>query len=193
MGIVIIASLLTIFLFWQTSHKTVFIENSIASAPIIDLSPSSPGTLNALYVKEGDYVLSGATIALVGTDTITSKLSGIITKADNNLGSLYSPGKPVVSMIHPEDMRIVGTLEENKGLQNISVGDPVIFTIDTYGSKKYSGTVDTVSPTAESTNVVFSISDKRPTQKFDVKVKFNVAEYPEIKNGMSARITVYTK
>jgi len=41
--------------------------------------------------------------------------------------------------------------------------------------------------------VIFSISDKRPVKKFDVKLRFNVEAYPELKSGMSAKMTVYIK
>ena len=192
-GIVIIVALLGGFLFWQSTHNTISIEDAVASAPIITLSPTTAGTLNTLYVKEGDKISANTPVALVGTDTITSKLDGIIVSANNSLGELFTPGTPVVSMIHPDDMRIVGTIDENKGLSNVAVGDPATFTVDAFGNKIYTGVVDSISPTADSTSVVFSISDERPTQKFDVKVKFDVAKYPEIKNGMSAKITVYTK
>jgi multidrug efflux pump subunit AcrA (membrane-fusion protein) len=96
-------------------------------------------------------------------------------------------------MIHPEDMRVVGAVDENKGLEEIKPGQKASFTVDTFGSKTYVGVVDSVSQTADDTGVVFSISDKRPTEKFDVKVRFNVADYPELKNGMSAKITIYVK
>jgi hypothetical protein len=52
--------------------------------------------------------------------------------------------------------------------------------------------LDSISQISNDTGIVFSISDKRPTEKFDVKVRFNVADYPELKSGMSAKITVYT-
>jgi hypothetical protein len=53
------------------------------------------------------------------------------------------------------------------------------------------GIVDEVSPTSRASDVVFNISDQRPTNQFDVKVRFDPSEYPELKNGMSARIWVY--
>jgi hypothetical protein len=40
---------------------------------------------------------------------------------------------------------------------------------------------------------VFNISDERPTNQFAVYVRFDPAQYPQLKNGMSARIWVYTQ
>ena len=48
-------------------------------------------------------------------------------------------------------------------------------------------------PTAESSDVVFTVSDQRQEQNFDVKIKFDTTLYPELKNGMSAKIWVYKK
>ena len=192
-GIAVVILFLGVFLFWQSSHGTIFIENSEISAPIINLSSTTAGTLNALYVKEGDTIAINTPVALVGTDTVVSKQNGIITGIQNNIGEFFAPGQTVVSMIHPDDMRVVGALDENKGLEKIKPGQEATFTVDTFGNKAYIGIVDSVSQTADDTGVVFSISDKRPTKTFDVKVRFNVADYPELKNGMSAKITVYIK
>jgi len=63
--------------------------------------------------------------------------------------------------------------------------------VDAFGSKTYKGVVDEVSPTSNQSDVVFNISDQRPTNQFEVKVRFDPTLYPELKNGMSAKIWVY--
>ena len=192
-SIVVIAILLGGFIFWQSSRNTVSIENSFVEAPVIALSSNTPGTLNALYVKEGQIIDANSAIGLVGTATVNAKQSGIIISAPNQIGTYFNPGQTIVSMVHPEDLRIVGAVDENKGLSDVKVGQKATFTVDTFGSKVYTGNLDSISSTSDDTGVLFSISDKRPTKKFDVKIRFNVADYPELKNGMSAKITVYTK
>jgi len=37
---------------------------------------------------------------------------------------------------------------------------------------------------------VFSISDKRESREFEVKALFDSQAYPELKNGMSARMWI---
>lgn len=192
-GVVAVFLLLGGFLFWQANAGTVFIENSEINVPMINLSGNVAGTLNALYVKEGDVIAANTPVALVGTEIVASKQSGVVVSTSNNIGTFFVPGSPIVSMIHPEDMRVVGALEETKGLESIKPGQQATFTVDTFGNKTYVGVVESVSQTSDDTGVTFSISDKRPVKKFDVKVRFNVADYPELKDGMSAKITVYTK
>lgn len=192
-SVFIIFSVLFIFLFWQSIRNTVYIENSHLEAPIINLSPTVPGVLNALYVKENDKVLANTQIALVGSQIIYTKNDGIVSYAPSVLGAYFSLGQIVASVVNEEEMKVVGEVEETKGLSEIAKGQSVVFSVDAFPGKTYSGVVDEVSPTSVETGVVFSISDKRPIKKFNVKVKFNVSDYPELKNGMSAKITVYTR
>ena len=190
---VVIFGLLGIFLFWQISKNSVFIENSNIEAPIINLSPSSAGVLNALYVKDGDQVGENTQVALVGSQIIYTKDGGVVSNAPVVLGSYFAAGQTVVSIVNTGEMKVVGQLEENKGLNKIAVGQRATFSVDAFSGRTYVGVVDSVSQTADSTGVVFSISDKRPTEIFDVKVRFNITDYPELKDGMSAKITVYTE
>jgi multidrug resistance efflux pump len=190
---VVIFGLLGVFLFWQEARSTVFIENSNLEAPIINLAPSSPGVLNALYVKDGEQVPANSQVALVGSQIISTQDGGIVSSAPEVLGSYFSPGQTVVSVVNVAQMKVVGQIEETKGLNEIVAGQRATFTVDAFPGKSYEGVVDEVSAVSDDTGVVFNISDQRPVEKFDVKVRFNIADYPELKSGMSAKITVYTK
>jgi multidrug resistance efflux pump len=90
-------------------------------------------------------------------------------------------------------MRVVGTIDENKGLNNIQVGQAVSFTIDALPGSTYWGYVDEISPSAKAAAFSFASSTERATQQFIVYAKFDSANYPNIKNGMSAKMVVYTK
>jgi len=173
------------------TSKRVYIEKSTVDAPEIDLAPTTAGTLENMYVKAGDTVTANEVVARVGDQLIKAKVAGIVTKADATVGQSYNPGQTVVAMIDPSALRVVGEIDENKGLDRIHVGDYALFTVDAFGSKQYSGIVDSVSPEAESGSVVFTISDQRQEQIFDVKVRFDESAYPELKDGMSARLWVY--
>ncbi len=188
---VFIFGALATFLFWQTKRGTVFIENSYLDAPIINLSPTLPGTLNALYVKEGDRVQANTQVTLVGSQVIYTQEAGIVSSASPILGSYFSPGDTIVSIVNDQEMKVVGQIEETKGLSSLKTGQRAVFTVDAFPGKNYEGVLDEISPVSSDNGVVFSISDKRPVKKFDIKVRFNVANYPELKSGMSAKITVY--
>jgi len=178
-------------IYWKMISGRVVIENSLISAPQIDLAAQSSGTLEEVFVNEGDQVPANAVLARVGDELIKAKTDGLIISVKKDIGQLFNSGTPVVSMIDPNELRVVGQIDENKGLADIVIGQPVTFTVDAYGSQKFSGVVDEINQTSNDSGVVFSISDKREVKQFDVKVRYNNEAHPEFKNGMSAKIIIY--
>jgi multidrug resistance efflux pump len=171
--------------------QRVYIEDSTVKAPAIALAPTTDGTLQQVYVSVGDTIAPNTVVAEVGTELIKSTIGGLIISTDTNIGSLVNSGMPVVTMIDPTQMRVDGQLEEDKGLNDVAVGDRAIFTVDAFPGKTYDGVVSEVSPTSQASDVVFQVSDQREEQNFDVYVAFDISKYPELKNGMSAKIWVY--
>lgn len=193
LGVVAILAITAGVIYWYMGTQYVYIDTSSVQAPLIQLAPSQQGILNAVYVNEGDSVDADQTVALVGNELVKSKVAGVIVSVPATIGAVVNPNQAVATMIDPTQLRIVGKIDENKGLDRIQVGDPISFTVDAFGSKQYSGVVDEISPTANQSGVVFNISSQRAVQQFNVKARFDVGKYPEIKNGMSARMWVYTQ
>src|ERR1035437_2653729 len=194
-GIVVIILLAGGALVYKTLSTQVSIENSLISAPTISINPENEGIIQEVYVKAGDNVAVGQALARVGAEVLSAKVAGIVIAVDNAPGQVFQPmaSEPVIQMIDPTALRVVGTLKETEGLSKIKVGDPVSFTVDAFTGKTFSGVVDSISPTSNQTGVVFSISDQRAIQTFDVKVKYDVTANPEFKNGMSVKMNVFIK
>ena len=181
-------------LYYYVSSKTVNIDLSQIQAPLINLSPANSGVLQAMYVNPGDMVTANEPIALVGNQVVEAQTAGEIVTTNNNIGQYMNTmtGQgTVATMIDPTQLRVVGNLDENKGLDNIQVGDSATFTVDAFSGQTFKGVVDEVAPTSEQSSVVFNISDQRPTNQFAVYVRFDPTLYPQLKNGMSAKIWVY--
>ena len=178
--------------YFAVNSNRVPIDKADVEASQTILGPSTAGTLMQLYVAPGDTVAAGTVVAEVGTELIRSTSGGLVINTDNDIGASVAPGTAVVTMIDPSQLHVVAQVDENKGLSSIAVGDSATFTVDAFGSKQFTGVVDEVSPTSHASGVVFNISDQRQTQTFDVKVRFDVAAHPELKNGMSAKLTIYT-
>lgn len=181
------------YYFYQISKGRIKIDNSQVSAPIINIAPSAPGKLTEMDATEGHSVATGDILAVVGTETIRAQADGLIVMAANQVGGTVSPAQPLIQMIKTQDLRVAGTIDENKGLDEIKVGQAVSFTIDALPGKTFWGYVDEIAPTAKQTQLAFSISSERPTQQFQIYAHFDSNAFPEIKNGMSAKMTVYTK
>ena len=186
----IIAGIVMLF-YWQATKNQVYTDTAQISAPTIDLSSTEGGILKGIFVKEGDMVPANFAVAQVGNEIVRTATPGLVIQTQNKIGEDFTPGESVVTIINPQDLRVDAQVEEDKGLANVKVGQPVVFMVDAFGSKKYYGIVDEVSPTAHSTDVVFNISDQRQENNFDVKIRFDANQYPELKNGMSAKVWIY--
>jgi len=193
-GIVLAALLIigALFFFLKTTDR-VFIDDSVITAPIISVSATTNGRLRELDVTEGQLVKKGDVLAVVGSETLRTDNDALVILSNNQVGSTISTQTQLMQLIRPIDLRVTGTLDENKGLKNVRVGQVVSFTVDAFPGKTYWGYVDEISPSAKTTQLAFSISNERPTQQFLVYARFDTTKYPEIKNGMSAKLVVFTK
>ena len=188
---VIFGLILASAIYFTIEARRISIDNAGIEAPTIALSPSVPGVLREVYVSEGDRILPNTVVARVGNELVKSLSGGIVTSVSNNIGAVTNPAQPPVTMIDASELRVVGKIAEDKGLSSIAVGQRVTFTVDAFSGKEYTGVVDEISTVPHESSIAFSISDKRTVKDFDIKVRFDVSKYPEIKNGMSAKITIY--
>jgi len=187
---VIVASFIGL-VYIDAISKRVYVEKSEIDAPQIVLSSKAGGILEELFVKEGDQISANDVVARVGNELVKSKDAGLVISRQNSIGKYFNPGEEIVTVIKPANLRVVGRLEEDKGLKDVKVGQRVVFEVDAFGTKQYEGIIDEVSPTSRSSDVVFNISDQRQENEFNVKARFNLSENPELKNGMSAKMWIY--
>src|SRR5262249_39431487 len=104
------------------SSKQVYIDKATIQAPSIPLSPTTSGTLKEVFVNPGDTIAANEVVAQVGTELVKSTVAGLVISTDDNTGALVAAGTPVVTMIDPSALRVVGQLDENKGLTSVSPG-----------------------------------------------------------------------
>jgi multidrug resistance efflux pump len=175
------------------SNQMVYIEDSSVSAPMTVLSPTVAGTLMQVYVSVGDVIPPNTVVAEVGTQLVNSTAGGLVISTNTNIGTQITPGTAVVTTINPSQLRVVGQLEEDKGLNDVAVGDSAKFTVDAFPGQTFYGVVSEVSPTDINSDVVFEVSDQREEQKFNVSVAYDLTKYPQLRNGMSAKIWVFKK
>jgi multidrug resistance efflux pump len=179
------------FIYYRQTSGRIYVEKSQILGDEVSLSPQTNGILYENFVREGDLVSPNAPIARVGNELIKSKISGVVISTRNDIGTLLNRGQVVAKMVDPNSLRVIGRVAEDKGLSEISVGQNAMFTVDAFSGKEYVGIVDEVSPTSREGDLVFSISGKREVREFDVKLRFDVNKYSELKNGMSAKVWIY--
>lgn len=177
--------------YWVYMRNVIFSDKASISAPLVEIGAEKPGILQKVFVKEGEIIKPYAHIARIDNFEISSKAAGLVVTVNNEIGKIFNPGVPIITVINPGDLRVVAHVEENNGLSEIRIGQKVKFTVDAFDSKEYFGTVDQLAYTSDESSVAFNISDKREVKQFIVKIKYDVAAYPELLNGMSARVWIY--
>jgi len=188
----IVAGIVTGMYMFLTNNR-LYVEKSQVTAPMIGLSPKNGGILEKLLVDPGDVITENQVVAQVGDELVKTKDGGTVLVVENEIGKTVVPGEAVVTIVRPDDLRVVAQVEEDKGLSAIKVGQQASFTVDAFGTKTFDGIVDEVSPTSRASDVVFNISSQRQINEFNVKIRFDTAKYPELKNGMSAKSFIYTE
>ncbi|MBP7875921.1 efflux RND transporter periplasmic adaptor subunit [Candidatus Woesebacteria bacterium] len=193
-GIIVLLLLIAFsYIFFQKTTGRIRIDNSLIKAPIITIAPQLMGKVQEIDVTEGQTVQSGDTLAVVGSEVLRADTDGTIISATDLTGSTVGPQTQLIQMIRPVNMRVVGTIDENKGLNEIKIGQAVSFTVDAHPGATFWGYIDEISPSANAPAFSFSSSSERPTQQFSVYARFDSTAYPMIKNGMSAKMVVYTR
>jgi multidrug resistance efflux pump len=190
--VVIGGGIVTLAVMASSAHS-ISIDQAHISAPTVDLSSSTAGPLRTLNVSAGQVIPPNTVVAQVGVELIKSIQGGLVLSTNGGIGDQVPAGQTVVETIDPAALRVVGQVDENKGLNRIKIGDPVTFTVDAFGGQQFTGMIDEIAPTSNQSGVVFNISDQRQVQQFDVKAHFDTTQYPQIKNGMSARMTIYVQ
>ena len=186
----LVAGLVALYYVWL-SQDQIYVENSSLEATTVDLSSATGGQLQNVWVKAGDSVAANQAVAQIGNAVVKTKDAGTIISVNDDIGKVFAPSEKVATMIDPGDLRVVAQVEEDKGLSDIKIGQRAFFTVDAFGSKEFSGIVDEISPTSRSGDVVFNISNTREEKEFNIKIRFDTAHYPELKNGMSAKVWIY--
>ncbi len=189
--ILVAAGLYLGFNSWQVAQSRVYIDNSDISAPVISIGSEVPGVLQEVYVQAGETIAAGQPLFNVDGRIIPAKTSGLVTSVQNTPGQMVTSQSAVVQMYDPANLRVIGHIQEDQGLSSIQIGQKVVFTVDAFGSKQFTGTVENIGNLADQSSLVFSISDKRQEKQFDVTVAFDPAAYPELTNGLSAKMWVY--
>ena len=124
--------------YWYVASQYIYIDKSVIQAPLISLSSQNSDVLQEVFVKAGDMVVANQPVARVGDQIVKTKVAGLMVSVNQNIGQFENAaaGQAVVAtMIDPTQLRVVGNLDEDKGLADIKIGDTVKFTVDAFGSK----------------------------------------------------------
>src|SRR5213593_4556263 len=125
--------------------------------------------------------------------------SGVVSKKTVELGQLVQPGQPLMSVVPLGDVWVTANLKETQ-TADVTPGDPADFTVDAYGSRHFSGHVESLSP---ATGARFSLlppdnatgNFTKVVQRIPVRIRLDAQNDPArpLRPGMSVAVTIKTK
>src|SRR5690606_23975999 len=80
--------------------------------------------------------------------TVTAPFAGEVSKRTVNLGEAVNPGGTMFTVVNSSILELAGQVPVDQAAQ-VREGMPVVFTLDAYPGREFSGTVARVSPVAD--------------------------------------------
>ncbi|MCL5960623.1 MAG: efflux RND transporter periplasmic adaptor subunit [Chloroflexi bacterium] len=145
----------------------------------LDLA-KDPFTRNDFEIARASVAQAQANVDLVKSQlaetNLVAPIDGVVAEKHLSVGALASPQVPILTIIS-KDLEIALSIEEARGGQ-VSVGQPVSFTVAAYPNNAFAGTISSVAPAV----------DPR-SRTFTVKVSAEDDE-GKLKAGMFARVNI---
>ncbi|HWR72962.1 MAG TPA: efflux RND transporter periplasmic adaptor subunit [Nitrospirota bacterium] len=115
-----------------------------------------------------------------GYSIIRAPFDGVIAKKFTEVGELLLPGKQIVTMVDPERIYVLSTIDE-VDVGRLRTGLPVVITVDAFPGEKFDGVIRRISPIVS--------GGKLETRTADVWIYFS-KKASKIKPGMSADVEI---
>ncbi len=149
----------------QTIVERLALNGEIKGQKQVDIYPDVPGKVYRIFVKEGNFVRRGQTVASIDRSIVgmhfvpapvTSPISGVVGKIYVDRGKTVSPAVPLMMVA---DMRLLeGVLNvQERLIGKIKIGQKVIITVDSYPDKIFKGIISRKGSFIDPTNRTLQI------------------------------------
>jgi RND family efflux transporter MFP subunit len=81
---------------------------------------------------------------------VTAPIDGVVSARNVSTGDMVAVGGALFTIVDPSVLRLVASVPA-EGIADVRVGLPVTFTVRGYGSRRFTGRITRVSPTADPT------------------------------------------
>lgn len=116
-----------------------------ATAAASQVSASSAGVAGATARLESARAAVEAAELNLSYTVITAPVSGVIAKRAAEVGALVQVGQSLMSVVPDSAVWVTANLKETQ-LTDVRVGQKATFSVDAYPGKKFTGTVESLSP-----------------------------------------------
>jgi RND family efflux transporter MFP subunit len=112
-------------------------------------------TLTRSGVAQAEAQVKTITV-LISESAIVSPMDGVVADRRINPGELATPARPLMTLVDTNRLKLQGDLWQGD-VVHLSVGDPVVISVDALPGRKYAGTVAQVGPVAAATGQYFPV------------------------------------
>jgi membrane fusion protein (multidrug efflux system) len=135
----------------------------------------------------------------LGYTVLTAPASGTVARRAVEPGALVQVGQTLMSLIPDGEVWVTANLKETD-MANVSIGDSVSFTVDSYGGREFTGHVESLSP---ATGARFALlppdnatgNFTKVVQRVPVRIAVDggMDEQHPLRPGVSVVVTIRTK
>jgi membrane fusion protein (multidrug efflux system) len=174
---------------------------TVARQEIAQISASLNGDPNLPYSEQASYkqALAARDQAALQLSyaTLKAPAAGVVTEVDIKPGDIVTAGRPVFALVMSGNRWVEANFKETQ-LTRVHVGQKVEVRVDTYPSRKWLGTIQSIAP---GTGSVFSVLPAqnatgnwvKVVQRIPVRIALSLAPGdPDLRAGMSAEVDVDT-
>jgi multidrug efflux pump subunit AcrA (membrane-fusion protein) len=172
--------------------EQVVSASGIVDAPVYELGPKLGGKIMKIFVREGQWLRGGETLAeFDDTTRIVAPARGVVAKIDVDEGETAVPGRAAITIVNYARCWVEAQIDEID-IGNIRIGDRAKITTDVYPDKVFEGEIYWIAPLAELRQVGGRVKIDEESYVFPVKIKF-LGPHDELKVNMSVNVEVVTK
>ena len=176
-------------------NESQFTLSGSIEATEINVPTISGGRVNQVYVAEGDQIHKGQQLAFTSSATtagvsenITSPIDGVVLERLVEPGEFAAPGSTVMVVASLDALTLKIYVPEDRYGQ-ISLGQNILVTVDSFPGETFKGRVSFISDKAEFTPRNVQTKDSRQTTVYAVKLNLDPAG-GKLKPGMPADATL---
>jgi len=132
------------FYFYSRAVNYVITNNARITARLIYITTPVPGVLERFTPHRGRYVEKNEVLGWVKNGpAMRSPVAGVVLHTNAVQNQMISPQEQLAVIADINDIHIQANIEETH-LARVQLGQPVVFTIDTFGNRQFTGYVSEI-------------------------------------------------
>ena len=178
-------------------------DDAQVTGNIVNIVPTSSGTLTSLDVQVGDTVSAGQSIGTVKTDAqpffvihLRAPFTGVIVQVPGVVGQTASPTAAVAQETDLSTVKVTAYVDES-AIKNISVGQMVDIHADAFGGQNFTGHVNQIVNAAAGQFSLLPTEDNssgnftKVSQRIPVFIHIDDNSSLSLLPGMSTEVTIH--